>query len=164
MPSVNFNALLNADATCVWHLLKRFGDIASWHSAIAESRIEGPLPDGMPGCVRVLRLADGGTLRERLLAVDENERSLTYRFDEAPLPVEEYHLTVAVLAVTDEPRSFLRWSARFDVQPGHDPAAQIALIRSLVVGGHQALAAFFLTKTALGPTTPFTTFPTGQIR
>lgn len=146
MPSVHHNALIEADADRVWSVLQRFGDIATWHPAIAESRVEGQLLDGMPGCVRVLHLAEGGTLRERLLAVDQANRSLTYRFDEAPLPVEEYHLTVAVLPVTEEARSFLRWSARFDVQPGHAPEVQVALIRGLVVGGHRALAAFLTSK------------------
>ena len=84
--------------------MKRFGAIADWHSAIAESRIDGDVPDGMPGCVRVLRLADGGTLRERLLAFDDANRSLTYRFDAAQLPVDDYHLTVALAPITGETR------------------------------------------------------------
>lgn len=94
----------------------------------------------MPGCVRVLRLSDGGTLRERLLAMDEANHGFTYRFDDAPLPVDDYHLTVSVMPVTGEPRSFVRWTARFDVRPGHDAAGQVAVIRSLVAGGHEALA------------------------
>jgi hypothetical protein len=59
------------------NIVKRFGAIADWHSAIAESRIDGDVPDGTPGCARVLRLADGGKLRERLLAFDDTNRSLT---------------------------------------------------------------------------------------
>lgn len=86
------------------NIVKRFGAIADWHSAIAESRIDGDVPDGTPGCVRVLRLADGGTLRERLLAFDDANRSLTYRFDAAQLPVDDYHLTVALAPITGETR------------------------------------------------------------
>lgn len=140
MPTVDHGALVDADVHRTWSVLKRFGEIAAWHPAIAESRIEGDLPDGMPGCVRVLRLSDGGTLRERLLAMDEANRGFTYRFDEAPLPVDDYHLTVSVMPVSGEPRSFIRWTARFDVRPGHDPAEQVSVIRGLVVGGHEALA------------------------
>lgn len=140
MPIVDHGSLVDADVHRTWSVLKRFAEIATWHPAIAESRIEGDLPDGMPGCVRVLRLSDGGTLRERLLAMDEANHGFTYRFDEAPLPVDDYHLTVSVLPVTGEPRSFIRWTARFDVRPGHDPVEQIAIIRSLVAGGHEALA------------------------
>jgi hypothetical protein len=147
MPGIQYNALLEADADRVWSVLKRFGDIASWHPAIAESQLEGALPDGMPGCVRVLRLADGGILRERLLAVDELNRSFTYCFDEAPLPVDDYHLTVTVLAATDTPHSFLCWAVRFDVQPGYDPAGQVAAIQELVCGGHRALANFLAVQT-----------------
>ncbi|SFM97701.1 SRPBCC family protein [Methylobacterium pseudosasicola] len=108
MPTVDHGALVDADPDRTWSVLRRFGEIATWHPAIAESRIEGDLPDGMPGCVRVLRLSDGRTLRERLLAMDEANHGLTYRFDEAPLPVDDYHLTVSVMPVTSEPRSFVR--------------------------------------------------------
>lgn len=44
------------------------------------------------------------------------------------------------MPVSGEPRSFIRWTARFDVRPGHDPAEQVSVIRGLVVGGHEALA------------------------
>lgn len=106
------------------------------------------MPDGTPGCVRVLRLADGGVLRERLLAVDETNRSFTYRFDEAPLPVDDYHLTVSLVPITGETRTFIRWTARFDVRPGHDPAEQVAIIRGLVAGGHDALGRILTQKAA----------------
>ncbi|MEG3176685.1 SRPBCC family protein [Sphingomonas sp. RB3P16] len=146
MPSVEHAAILDTDADRVWSIVKRFGAIADWHPEIAEGRIDGDIPDGTPGCVRVLRLADGGTLRERLLAIDDANRSLTYRFDAAPLPVDDYRLTVALVPITGEPRSFIRWTARFDVRPGHDPAEQVAVIRGLVAGGHDALGQFLTQK------------------
>jgi uncharacterized protein YndB with AHSA1/START domain len=148
MPNVDHAAIIEADADRVWSVLRRFGEIADWHPAIAESEVEGAVPDGTPGCVRVLRLADGGVLRECLLAVDEANHSFTYRFDEAPLPVDDYHLTVSLVPITGEPRSFIRWTAHFDVQPGHVPAEQIETIRGLVAGGHDALAAFLTSKAA----------------
>ena len=146
MPSIDHNALIETDADRIWDVLKRFGDIATWHPAIADSRTEGDLPDGMPGSVRVLRLRDGGALRERLLAIDDPGRSLTYRFEEAPLPVDNYHLSATVLPVSGGPRGLVRWSARFDVRPGLDPAEQTAILRGLVVGGHDALADFLTSK------------------
>lgn len=148
MPSVDHAAILAADADRVWGIVKRFGAIADWHPAIAEGRIDGAIADGTPGCVRVLRLGDGGTLRERLLAVDEANRSFTYRIDAAPLPVDDYHLTVSLVPITGEPRTVIRWTARFDVRPGHDPAEQVATIRGLVAGGHDALGRFLNQKAA----------------
>lgn len=148
MPSVEHAAIFERDADSVWNVVKRFGAIADWHPAIAEGRIEGDVPDSTPGCVRVLRLADGGTLRERLLAVAEANRSFTYRFDESPLPVDDYHLTVSLVPITGEPRSLMRWTARFDVRPGHDPAEHVAIIRGLVAGGHDALGHFLTQKAA----------------
>lgn len=128
--------------------MKRFGAIADWHPAIAEGSIKGDVPDGTPGCVRVLRLADGGIQRERLLAVDAANRSFTYRFDESPLPVDDYHLTVSLVPITGETRTFIRWTARFDVRADHDPAEQVAIIRGLVAGGHDALGRFLTQKAA----------------
>lgn len=146
MSMIDHTGLLDVDADRAWTVLRRFGRIADWHPAIVTSRIENNLADSAPGCIRHLTLADGVVLRERLLALDDANRSFTYRFEEAPLPVDDYHLTVALVPLTGEARTFLRWTARFDVQAGHDREAQVAIIRALIAGGHAALSQFLLPK------------------
>ncbi|MEP7008195.1 MAG: SRPBCC family protein [Sphingomonas bacterium] len=146
MPMIDHAGVLDVDAGTVWTVLRRFGGIADWHPVIAKCRIENDVAESAPGCIRHLTLADGAVLRERLLALDDANRSFTYRFEEAPLPVDNYHLTVALVPLTGEARTFIRWTARFDVQTGHDPAEQVTTIRGLIAGGQDALSQFLLSE------------------
>jgi hypothetical protein len=142
MPSVEFNDVIDSDADHAWNVLKKFGEISKWHSDIAESRIDNEVPDGMVGCVRKLILGDGGVIVERLLATDDVRRSLTYRFEEAPLPLDNYTLTVAVTPLTRERGSFIRWSATFDLREPDPEGKYEKLMQGLIIGGSDSLQAY----------------------
>ena len=75
-------------AARVWERIRDFNALPDWHPAIAESRIEGGGPSDQVGCVRAFRLADGGFLRERLLALSDYDFSVTYSILESPMEVE----------------------------------------------------------------------------
>jgi len=144
MPLVEFNDVIDSDADHAWGVLKKFGEISKWHSDIVESRIDNGMPDGIVGCVRKLTLGDGGTIIEKLLATDDRNRSLTYRFEEAPLPLDNYTLTVAVTPLTREPKSFIRWSATFDLREPDPEAKYEKLMKNLIIGGSDSLQAHLL--------------------
>ena len=55
----------------------------------------------MVGAVRHFRLADGGELREQLLSLSDEKRTLSYCLLEAPLPLMGYVATVRLKPVTD---------------------------------------------------------------
>ena len=55
----------------------------------------------MVGAVRRFRLADGGELREQLLSLSDEKRTLTYCLLEAPLPLMGYVATIRLKPVTD---------------------------------------------------------------
>ena len=114
MPQVQYNAVVNSDADVVWNIIKRFGAISDWHPAIPSSEIEGGTDHGVVGCVRRLVLADGAILREQLLMMDESQRTFSYRFVEAPLQVDNYVAHVKVIALHDQPRTVIQWSASFE--------------------------------------------------
>ncbi|MDQ0718017.1 hypothetical protein QFZ55_007469 [Streptomyces luteogriseus] len=50
---------------------------------------------------------DGSTYRERLVALDDADRTLTYEIVEAPLPVRGYRSTLHVQPVADTGGAFL---------------------------------------------------------
>lgn len=54
MPIIDHASVLDEDADHAWDVLRRFGAISDWHPAIAESRIDGGLPDGAPDTPRLL--------------------------------------------------------------------------------------------------------------
>lgn len=144
MPMVEFSAVLDSDAASAWSLLKKFGEIEKWHPSIVESSIEDNQPDGMVGCIRRLTLADGAVVRERLLSVDDRNLTLSYRFEEAPLPLDNYVARVKLASLTGQPRTFINWSASFDLQDPNTAEHYQELIRSLIVDGHQSLQSFLI--------------------
>lgn len=139
MAKVEYRALINGHADRVWAVLRQFGQISQWHPAVPHSIIEDNQPDGLVGCIRRLTLQDGAVLREKLLAVDASNLQFSYRFEESPLPVDNYVATVRLVPLTGEDKTVILWAATFDTREP-DPHGQLtALIESLVVGGHEAL-------------------------
>jgi hypothetical protein len=141
MTMVDYSAVLERNAEQVWDVLKKFGEIHKWHPSIVNSEIEGGVPDGLTGCVRRLVLADGTVVRERLLSVDDRGLTLSYRFEEAPLPLDNYVATVRLVALTECSQTLVTWSASFDLQQPNTAEQYQALIRSLIVEGHKGLQA-----------------------
>jgi len=148
MAKIEHCALVGQAADEVWSVLKQFGQISTWHPAIIASRIEGDLPDGMVGCVRHLTLDNGAVLREKLLAVDDSERRLSYRFEESPLPVDNYVATIRLTPVSDQAMTLIAWSASFDLREPDPQQQQTAAIHALIVGGHDSLKAYLAGRTA----------------
>jgi hypothetical protein len=144
MTMVEYSAVLEGDAEQVWSVLKKFGEIDKWHPSIVSSEIEGGMPDGRTGCIRRLVLADGAGVRERLLSVDDRGLTLSYRFEEAPLPLDNYVATVRLVALTDCSQTLVTWSASFDLQQPNTAEQYQALIRSLIVEGHKGLQALLI--------------------
>ncbi|MFM0047771.1 SRPBCC family protein [Paraburkholderia sediminicola] len=146
MPTVEYSAVIDSEADRVWSVLKKFGEIHKWHPAIAESGIEDGQPDGLVGGIRRLKLQDGAIVRERLLSVDDQRHTLSYRFEEAPLPLDNYVATVTAAPLTGQAKTFISWRAGFELR-APDPEGQYeSLIRDLVVSGHNSLQRF-LTET-----------------
>ncbi|MGG7671861.1 SRPBCC family protein [Pseudomonas sp. WC2] len=139
MTMVEYSAVLEGNAERVWSVLKKFGEISRWHPSIVTSEIEGGLADGLTGCIRKLVLADGGVVRERLLSVDDRVLALSYRFEEAPLPLDNYVATVRLVALTEHRQTLITWVADFDLQEPNTAEHYQALIRGLIVEGHKGL-------------------------
>lgn len=148
MTSICYNAIVDADSAHTWSVIKRFGGISRWHPAIQESVIESGGPDGLVGCVRRLTLEGGALLRERLLAIDDSDLSFTYCFEEAPLPVDNYVMTVKLVPLTDQPSTVIQWNAQFDLREPDPQSELVDSMRGLIVGGHNSLGAYLTQSTA----------------
>ncbi|VVO04824.1 hypothetical protein PS718_02960 [Pseudomonas fluorescens] len=144
MPMVEFSAVMDSEAQRVWSVVKKFGEIHKWHPAIVQSNIESGWPDGLVGCVRKLTLADGAVVTERLLSVDDRALTLAYRFEQAPLPLDNYVASVRLMALTGQNRTLVTWSASFDLQEPNTAEHYQALIRNLIVDGHEGLQVFLV--------------------
>lgn len=150
MPIVKFNAVIDSQAERVWSVLKQFGEISQWYPAISQSVIEDGLPDGLVGCVRRLTLQDGAILRERLLLVDESRRMLSYRFEEAPLPLDRYVANVTLVPLTGQDKTVVQWAASFETREPDPQGLHAQAIRDLIVSGHESLQRYLASNPAHG--------------
>jgi hypothetical protein len=123
MARVYRSALIHATADRAWNLIRNFDGLPQWHPAIEGSEIEAGLRADQVGCVRRFRLrSGGGLLRERLLALSDRERILTYSILESPMPVANYIATMRISPLTMESEAFAEWWAEFDVTSGTEQA------------------------------------------
>ncbi|MFI7347291.1 SRPBCC family protein [Streptomyces sp. NPDC049936] len=142
MPSTFAGAVIPAGADTVWRVLRNFGALADWQPAVTSSTLrDGDVP-GLVGSARTLTSAEGGTVVESLVALDDVARSLTYEMTGDVFPVYDYRATIQVWPVTSTDEAFVGWSADFAC----DPAAEqhlIALFRDTIfTGGLNALAKY----------------------
>jgi len=132
MSKVSVSHVMAASPATLWGLVGDPASLSSWHPAIAQS----PVSDG--GRVRTCRLADGGEVREEILAHDPAGRSYTYRIVSSPLPMTDY---VSTLSVTDaEGGARITWQC--ECQPAGIAEAELeAMLRGLYEAGLSALRA-----------------------
>lgn len=118
MAQVYISSVIDASAEQIWPTIRDFNGLPGWHPIITESRIESGAAADQVGCVRALRMHDGGCIREQLLALSDYEYSCTYAIMESPMEVENYIATLELTPVTDGGRTFAEWSAQFDCARG----------------------------------------------
>ena len=143
MPSVFVSTVIDAPADRVWEVLRDYNGLPDWHPAIHASRIEDGLDAAQVGCVRALTVADGGIVRERLLALSDYDMSYRYSILESPFGLENYVATPRLTPVTDGARCFAEWSAEFDCAPGRERELVEFVGRDVFQGGFDALKARF---------------------
>ena len=74
MIHVYTSSVIDAPADAVWARIRDFNALPQWHPGIADSRIENSQPSDRVGCVRHFHTRDGGTIRERLLALSDYDK------------------------------------------------------------------------------------------
>ncbi|MFC9684906.1 SRPBCC family protein [Streptomyces sp. NPDC056948] len=118
MAQAFWSSVFASSADQTWAVVRQFNGLPDWHPGIRASEIIGGGNGLTPGAVRILTGVDGSTYRERLVALDDAGRKLSYEIVEAPLPVRGYRSTLHVQPVADTGGAFLSWHAAFDPAEG----------------------------------------------
>jgi NADPH:quinone reductase-like Zn-dependent oxidoreductase len=145
---VHRSTIIDAPVDAVWALLRDFNGHERWHPAIAESRIEGGRRTDQLAAVRNFALRQGGRLRERLIALSDRDRTLTYAILDSPLPLFGYVASMRAKAVTDGRRTFLEWWSDFETTLGREDELASLVARDIYEAGFDAV------KRAFGQTAP----------
>jgi hypothetical protein len=122
----------------VWELVRDFGGLQRWAAGIESVSVAG---EGV-GAVRTLGMPGGLTLQERLEALDDRTRTLSYAIvGTHPLPFDDYLATIRV--AEDGGGCQVDWSSTFT--PRGDAEAQaVRIVEGIYRGGIAGL------KKALG--------------
>jgi hypothetical protein len=114
MAEAFYSVVLDHPAEAVWSVIRPFGHYA-WAGVDGETVIEDGRADAEVGAVRCVTMP-GRTIRQKLLAHSDRERSYTYSFLE-PAPVPNYVATIRVTPVAATGQTFVDWRATFDCAP-----------------------------------------------
>lgn len=133
------SGVVHAPADEVWALVRDFDGLPAWHPAIKASEIEEGT-NLVVGAVRKLTLDGGGVVRERLVTLDDIDRTYTYEFtDPGPMPVRSYRSTIRVAPVTDTGAAFVEWHCWFDSEAADEAGMARQFSRGVYAAGIQAL-------------------------
>jgi hypothetical protein len=143
MAKVYSSSVIPASASAVWGVVRDFNALPKWTGFVTESRIEQNAPSDKVGCIRNLRLNNGGIVRERLLALSDYEMSCTYAILESSMGVENYISTLRLIPVTESDHTFAEWSAEFDAAPDREAALVEDIGRNVFAAGLSALKTRF---------------------
>lgn len=135
MPSVTMSTRLAADPEQLWKAIGGFAAIADWHPAVEKAELQGE-GEGK-GTLRVLQLAGGGKIVERLEEISPTERVYSYSIVEGPLPVANYRAEIRVVDNGDG-TSTVTWSSSFE-PAGVDENKAVEVIRGIYEAGLENL-------------------------
>lgn len=136
------SGVVAASADDVWEVVRDFDGLPSWHPAITASEMEEGT-NLVVGAVRRLTLDGGGVVKERLVTLDDVDRSYTYEFtDPGPFPVRTYRSTVRIAPVTSTGHAFVEWWSWFDA----DAADEAELVQQYSDGVYGAGIAALQTR------------------
>jgi hypothetical protein len=108
--------VINAPVEKLWGLVSDFNSVAQWHPEVTESRLESG-SGREAGSVRTVRLRNGMSIRERLVAISAEEHSYKYSVVESPLPMREHESMVRLVPISDS-QTKVTWTAQFQVIDG----------------------------------------------
>ena len=125
---------MDVPADRAWAAVRQFGRLDVWFPSMAACRIEG---DGV-GALRFLTLEGGlGEIADRLLAVDDEGRRLTYERTESPFPVTSYVGTVEVFRSFDS-LAVVVWTIDFE-SAAEDGEGVAALLEDAIAAGLEGM-------------------------
>ncbi len=118
MPRVYYSTVIETPVDAVWALVRDFNGLPKWHPGIVDSELEQGTD---VGCVRYFTLKGGAKMREKLLALSDEDRTVTYGILETGMKLKNYIAVLHVAPVVATNQTFAEWSAVFDVT---DPSAE----------------------------------------
>lgn len=129
MAKAYYSTVFETPAAEVWKLVRDFNNYPVWVDGAGDSMIEAGKSGDTVGAIRKVRY-QGRTIRQRLLAQSDHERTQVYEFV-GPIsrPITDFQATIRITPIVDGDRSFVEWWATFESEP-NQRAEQIASLQA----------------------------------
>lgn len=114
------STVIPAPVDTVWAFARDFSNLGQWVPILSSCTMEDGQAADQVGAVRHLVTSDGEDIRERLLRLDDTERSYTYCFTQSPFAVRSYVSTIRFTPITDSEQTFADWWADFDADAANE--------------------------------------------
>ena len=98
---------LDVAADQLWATMGGFNALPDWHPLVDKSELQNE------GSMRILSLAGGGEIVEKLEKYDEKEKVYSYTITDSPLPVKDYRAEIKIIDHGDG-KSSVEWSSEFE--------------------------------------------------
>jgi hypothetical protein len=132
---VYVSTVIHAPINQVWDLIGDYNSLPAWHPFVADCIIEDDLPSGLIGCVRAIEVKDdGGTIREQLVMLSDQEHLCRYSILTGPMAVRNYLATMWLLPVSTSNDTFAQWEANFEADLAEE-SAMVDLVSSIFSEG-----------------------------
>src|SRR5262249_45277673 len=110
---VEASGIIDAPLERVWNLVSNFNNVGRWHPDVTSSVLD--VGSGKEtGSERTVRLRNGMTIRERLIAIASHDHFYTYSVIESPLPMRNHESKIRLVSVSNFQTRVI-WTARFEV-------------------------------------------------
>jgi uncharacterized protein YndB with AHSA1/START domain len=115
------SSVIEAPVDAVWQVIRDFAGMGAWHEAITKMHMIGGVRSDKVSGTRDFFFGDGH-LHEKLLHLDDSERSFSYCITQSPLPWLHYVSGPRLFEVTDGNRTFGTWTGDWLASPQDDLA------------------------------------------
>jgi hypothetical protein len=143
MPRPYASGVVPASADQVWAAVRDFNGMPAWHPGIESSSLTSGGSGTEAGAVRRLAMVGGGDVVERLLTIDDSDRSYTYEIVESPFAVRRYVSTIRLAPVTDSGHTFVEWWSEYDAEAGDEERLTDLFAGGIYAAGIEALRTRF---------------------
>ena len=141
---VEKTVVIKAAPAKVWAMVKDFGNMQTWHPAVATDKLEQKKDEsGTMATYRTLTLKGGGDIVEKLRGADDATMKLKYEIISGVAPVADYNAVMTVSAGPGAGESTVTWVGRFyrtyklnpPIPEGQDDATAVKFITGVFDGG-----------------------------
>ncbi|MGG5889697.1 SRPBCC family protein [Falsiroseomonas sp. HC035] len=113
------STVLDGPADAVWRVIRDFAGMGAWHEDITQMRMIDGVPSDKVSGTRDFRFG-GSPLHEKLLHLDDTERSFSYCITQCEMPWMNYVSGARLWPVTDGVRTLGVWTGDWVASPQDD--------------------------------------------